>query len=177
VRWFLDTEFNENGKTIELISIALVSEDGQEYYAVSSEFNAEDCNDWVKANVLTKLPPFDMLGTARGESIWKPRDEIANEIRELVLQGDEKPEFWAYFADYDWVALCQLYGAMVDLPPGFPMFCLDLKQEMYRRDLKKSDIPIVNTDGHSALSDAKWNRSVHRWLHGPQTTPWYGRPA
>ena len=33
-----------------------------------------------------------------------------------------------YYADYDWVALCQLYGRMLDLPGRWPMFCRDLKQ-------------------------------------------------
>ena len=56
-RWFLDTEFHDDGRIIDLISIALVAEDGKNfYYAVSTEFDQERCNDWVKANVLPKLP-------------------------------------------------------------------------------------------------------------------------
>lgn len=162
MRWFLDTEFNEDGHTIELISIALVAEDGREYYAVSSEFDAERCNDWVKANVLPKLPPFDMLGNARGESVWKPRAEIATEIREFVL-ADGKPEFWGYFCDYDWVVVAQLYGRMVDLPDGFPFFCLDLKQRMHERGLKKEQLPPQPNDAHSALADARWIREGWLW--------------
>lgn len=38
------------------------------------------------------------------------------------------PEFYAYYADYDWVVFCWLFGKMMDLPTGFPMFCNDLKQ-------------------------------------------------
>lgn len=38
------------------------------------------------------------------------------------------PEFYAYFADYDWVVFCWLFGKMMDLPNGFPMYCKDLKQ-------------------------------------------------
>lgn len=38
------------------------------------------------------------------------------------------PEFYAYFADYDWVLFCSLFGRMIDLPNGFPMYCRDLKQ-------------------------------------------------
>jgi len=40
VRFFYDTEFIDNGRTIELISIGVVSEDGREYYAISTEFPA-----------------------------------------------------------------------------------------------------------------------------------------
>lgn len=33
MKYFLDTEFHEDGKTIDLISIGIVAEDGREYYA------------------------------------------------------------------------------------------------------------------------------------------------
>ena len=39
-----------------------------------------------------------------------------------------KPKFYAYYADYDWVAFSWLFGKMIDLPKGFPMYCIDLKQ-------------------------------------------------
>ena len=38
--------------------------------------------------------------------------------------------FYAYYADYDWVVFCQLFGTMMQLPEGFPMYCIDLKQEL-----------------------------------------------
>ena len=40
MRYFYDTEFIENGRTIELISIGVVAEDGREFYAISTEFDA-----------------------------------------------------------------------------------------------------------------------------------------
>jgi hypothetical protein len=57
VRYFYDTEFIEDGSTIDLISIGVVAEDGREYYAVSSEFNPERAGSWVRTHVLPKLPP------------------------------------------------------------------------------------------------------------------------
>lgn len=155
MRWFLDTEFHEDGRIIDLISIALVSEHGDNYYAVSTDFDAAACSDWVKANVLPKLPPV-------ASGLWKPRQQIANEIRELTL-ANGKPEFWAYFADYDWVVLCQLYGRMIDLPEGFPMFCRDLKQEMSRLQIGKSELPKLENE-HDALADARWVRDAYAWI-------------
>lgn len=38
------------------------------------------------------------------------------------------PEFYGYFADYDWVLFCSLFGKMINLPKGFPYYCKDLKQ-------------------------------------------------
>lgn len=37
MKYFFDTEFIEDGRTIDLVSIGIVCEDGREYYAVSAE--------------------------------------------------------------------------------------------------------------------------------------------
>lgn len=152
-RWYLDTEFNEDGRTIELISIALVSEHGTQYYAHSGEYDVGACNDWVKANVLPLLtgkPPI-------------PRSQISAEIRQLLLKDGDKPEIWAYFADYDWVVFCQLFGRMVDLPKGMPMWCRDLKQLMCSLNIDKSQLP-AQVGVHDALCDALWVREAHRTI-------------
>jgi len=41
MRYWYDTEFIEDGSTIDLISIGIVAEDGREYYAISTEFSAK----------------------------------------------------------------------------------------------------------------------------------------
>lgn len=69
-------------------------------------------------------------------------------------------KFWAYFADYDWVVFCWLFGRMIDLPKGFPMFCYDLKQSLEYDSLKKDIIPAAEGE-HNALSDAIWNKRLH----------------
>jgi hypothetical protein len=49
--------FNKRYWTIELISIGIYSEDKRLFYAVNKDFNARYASDWVKKNVLSKLPP------------------------------------------------------------------------------------------------------------------------
>jgi len=46
------------------------------------------------------------------------------------LHSDDKPIFYGYYSDCDWVVFCQLFGKMIDLPKGFPMYCIDLKQTL-----------------------------------------------
>lgn len=41
-----------------------------------------------------------------------------------------RPEFYGYYSDYDWVVFCWLFGKMIDLPKPFPMYCIDLRQEL-----------------------------------------------
>ena len=107
----------------------------------------------------TSLARFALqLPHLRGGDALQFRDFCARDIAAFV--GD-KPEFWAYFADYDWVALCQLYGRMIDLPEGWPMFCLDLKQSMHERGISRDALP-KNEGAHDALADARWTAAAWR---------------
>ncbi len=155
LRYYLDTEFYEDGRTIDLISLALVCEDGRELYAVSADANLEVVSPWVRENVLPHLPP--RTGTGR----WMRRGEIADQIRAFTLH-DERPEFWAYYADDDWVALCQLFGTMMDLPAHMPKFCMDLKQLAVMKGNPR--LPKQESGAHDALEDARWNMRVHAFL-------------
>lgn len=149
--WF-DTEFIEDGKTIDLVSIGMVREDGAEYYAISSEFDADKASDWVREHVIAQLEP---------EQERRSRAAIASGVRSFAGAA---PEFWAYYADYDWVVLCQLFGTMMDLPPGWPMYCRDIQQERDR--LSVADLPLQADGAHNALADARWNRTAWEYLAG-----------
>ena len=148
--WF-DTEFIEDGKTIDLISIGLVREDGAELYFENEECDLSRASPWVKENVLTHL-----------SGVKRSRQHIAATIGDWVLP-EFKPEFWAYYADYDWVVLCQLYGTMMDLPKGWPMYCRDVKQLC---DSVGNPKLIKQTEGpeHNALADARWTKKAWEFL-------------
>lgn len=162
VRYFFDNEFFEDGRTIELISIGIVCADGREYYACSNEFHpnggrqwlrylawSEETGDrWLLDNVFPQLP----LPTS---PLWKDRDRIREDI--LAFVAGTTPEWWAYFADYDWIVLCQLFGRMIDLPRGWPKLCFDLKQEQVRT---RVELPKQTVGEHNALCDARWLRDA-----------------
>ncbi len=48
MKYFIDTEFIDSPGFLQLISIGVVAENGEEFYAVSSEYNYEDASDWAK---------------------------------------------------------------------------------------------------------------------------------
>src|SRR3990167_8622799 len=100
---FIDSEFDDTGSEIRLISIALVKETGEEYYAeLKNGWYPDYINEWVAVNVLPVL--------TYSPDVLKYREEVAKEIIEFV--GDN-PTFWGYYSSYDWIVLCQLYGCMV----------------------------------------------------------------
>lgn len=86
-------------------------------------------------------------------------------------------ELYGYYSAYDHVALCWLFGKMMDLPKGFPMYCKDLKQvldekakiekEAYNPEIKKHyNFPKQDpSKAHNALEDARWNKQLHEFLN------------
>ncbi len=171
MRYWFDTEFIEDGKTIDLISIGMVAEDGAHIYRQNRECNFSLASDWVKANVLPHLIHFDMETLSpkcpaecdpfAGTCPWRDRRGIAVSMVQFIPMND-KPEFWGYYADYDWVVLCQLFGTMMDLPKGWPMYCRDIKQ--WCDDLGNPALPEQGKGEHHALADARWNRQAWDFL-------------
>ena len=280
MKYYLDTEFHEYQRkplfskpfrTIELISIGIVAEDGREYYAISKDFDlkaawnswqpeSEDVymgppkDYWLRDNVLNpiwvelhekelgdkyKREQLNVVGgpdpckdffTYRSmkrllKQYGKSNTQIAEEVKKFTLHnqvyfedavhtvsqfqpggvgisvsddmgrslryGDFKwvdPEFYAYYADYDWVVFCWLFGRMIDLPKGLPMYCRDLKQisdEVYEEKKKNyfegsfsesnNSAIFLNklsdhlnypkqSNEHNALDDAKWNKRLHKFI-------------
>jgi hypothetical protein len=165
VRYFIDTEFSERGHEhpIELISIGIVAEDGREIYAVAADGWSEDrCNDWVKANVIPQLSDPRPIPTLRAT-----RADVAHLTRCFIdfprgVGRNQKPEFWSYFGDYDWVVFCQLFGTMMDLPKGWPMYCNDVKQLCV--SLGNPELPRQEDGVHNALADARHIRKMYHFL-------------
>lgn len=154
MKYFYDTEFHEDGTTIDLISIGIVAEDGREYYAVNAEADWDRIEDhpWLMANVVPHLPCA---------AEWKPKTLIAREVKEFLLAA-APPELWAWYCAYDHVALAQLFGPMIDLPDGIPMFTHDVRSLI---DWTGVDRLPKQTDGqHDALADARHVKVMHEHI-------------
>lgn len=155
MRYFYDTEFIDDGATIELISIGVVAEDGREYYAVSTEFDPDRAGSWVRKHVLPKLP-------SPSSPLWRSRRQIRDDLERFFdLDGRSAAArdpivLWAWVGAYDHVALCQLWGPMTELPPAMPRFTRELRQLW--EDRGSPPLPAKPDDTHDALVDARHNR-------------------
>lgn len=159
MKYFLDCEFIEDGKTIDLISIGLVSADGREFYAVNRECNFQNASDWVWRNVLYPIGIYEPLQyislsdpsisplTKATILAAKNRRQIKTSLLEfLAFQDISKPpeeiykqcNFWGEWCSYDWVCFCQIFGTMMDLPQV---------HLVYYRDPQEGDLVIGMTTG------------------------------
>lgn len=201
--------------TIDLISIGIVCEDGREYYAINQDFNVKDAqkDKWLNDNVLSQLPPrniypriWESPNLFYKSLAWKKlswiRQEIADFMRlrydpdmgHLYVPDTEDVKIYGYYSDYDWVRFCWIFGRMIDLPHGLPMYCVDLKQMLDERverlpltlnDIENTNHPLTRDatfdekinwvkriengypqqeDEHNALFDAKWNLELFKFI-------------
>jgi hypothetical protein len=173
-RYFYDTEFVEDGRTIDLISIGIVCEDGRELYRVvnsGATISRAVQHPWLRKHVVPSLP-IKLLATASGWD-WAPahldfpcvatRSEVAEDVRKF-LTATPTCELWAWYGSYDHVALSQLWGRMVDHPNGIPMWTNDLRQECHR--LGDPQMPTQESGEHNALADARHDRVMAEFLDG-----------
>lgn len=150
MRIFLDTEFVDDGFTIDLISIGLVAEDGGELYMENGECDLSKASPWVKENVIPHL-----TGGLRAF----PRDRIAEMVRRFA---GKEPEFWAWYGAYDFVTLMQLYGPAIERPGNWPLYYHELK--VLSDMLGNPKLPKQGEAEHRAINDARWNKEVFEFL-------------
>lgn len=129
----------------------------------------------------------------------KTNKEIANKVIEFTFSehwftdkdkidgnwpSNSFIEFYTYYGAYDWVVFCWLFGSMIDLPKGFPMFSHDLKVMLDNKAVNcstnfgialktnKEKLEFVKNlpnyprqyKEHNALDDAKWNLDLYNFL-------------
>lgn len=152
MRIYYDAEFIERGPNcpIELISIGMVREDGRELYGVLADgWDESHCDEWLRTNVLPYLGPVRRV----------TRADLA--VRVVKFCGSA-PKLWGYYSSYDHVVLCQLFGRMIDLPDGWPMFTRDVKQLAV--ELGNPRLPRQEFGAHNALADARHVKVMHEFL-------------
>ena len=165
MKYWYDTEFIDDGKTIDLLSIGMLAEDGRELYFENGLADTDKANDWVKANVIPFLHAcLTNGGDCQDHCPALSPDQIRNELIAFCDPGRYgKPEFWGYYSAYDHIALCQLFGPMINLPKGWPMYTRDIKQ--WCDQLGNPKLPEQGKNEHHALADARWNRIAWNFLN------------
>lgn len=155
-------------------------------YGKTNKEIAKEVKDFCTIGTAYDSMNHDMANILMFNTLGEDEKNIIKE-KNLKYVFDEKPIFYAYFADYDWVVFCWIFGKMMDLPDGFPMYCKDLKQIMDAyvsktwKDVEDSTfghngITLENLKAHSeypnqdpskshnAIADARWNKKLFQFL-------------
>lgn len=167
-KYVYDFEFLERGRKYPILgaSIGVKCEDGREYYAVFEDFdmNAGKWHPFLSTEVIPHLPltQTHLHGPVldRMHPHVKPCEEIRRDLEKfyrLDSTDGQLPhvELWGYYSSYDHVVHSQIWGTMMDLPEGMPMYTRDIKQEMDRVGLTSRHMPERQGTEHHALDDAR----------------------
>jgi hypothetical protein len=129
---FIDCEFNGHGG--ELISMALVSEDGSEFYEVLNLDKNYDYVDWVKKNVVPILNKDPITSDSFKNKLWR----FLNKYDDVHVIADW-PDDIKYFCQ----SLITAPGQMINIPNILTM-------EVDRSLSTESSVIL-----HNALEDAR----------------------
>lgn len=142
---FMDTEFTGLHQGTTLISIGLISENGDSFYAELNDYDESQCDSWIKENVISNLkfsaPPAgqdeylswarkgkraELRGSSKevAQYISDWLQDIQGGLMSLVDYGDNEPalvtektiELWSDCLSYDFVLFNQLYGHAFNIP-------------------------------------------------------------
>lgn len=150
---FVDTEFSDDGRRIIPISLGAACHvlETEKFYTEISH-NPDDLDPWVLKNVVPHLffGPEDRL-SPRDTS-----DKFAKWVEHVCEKADSEPRFWGYYASYDWVVICQLFGGLMKIPNTWPQLIIDLQ---VWSDMLGSPMECEppRPDVHIASDDAEWN--------------------
>ncbi len=191
INLFLDTEFTSLQQNAVLISLALVSEDGKEFYAEFTDYNLEkagDAKDWIVQNVIGNL-----ILTKDNENrdlnkmyIRGNKAEITSALKIWLNQFGTKQDeqgniiphirIWADVPHYDWVLFCDLFGGARKIPPQIHYMAMDLATWLFCKGVKP-DTPrseLIPQDElpkgvqHNALFDAKVGMMILKKYRGDE---------
>lgn len=175
---FLDTEFTGLHQNTTLISLALVADSGEEFYAELTDFDRDQVTPWIHEHVVQHLKQphreatFCDTTTLLGSTTTMvgPTYFVAAQLQ-AWLQQFPSCEIWSDTLAYDWVLFCQLFGGALNIPKNVYYIPFDLatlfkvvgidpdvnREEFAARTGWTDDLPT-----HNALHDARVQRECYK---------------
>lgn len=163
---FLDTEFTGLHQRTTLISIGLIAETGQKFYAELTDYDVAQVDDWINANVISKLY-LVKEGNAAYMEDWRLIGDTFNVKNALSLwfKQFDKVEIWSDCLSYDWVLFCQIFGHAFNIPKNIYYIPFDIctlfKAKGRDPDISREKFAFgevyseMETKKHNALWDAE----------------------
>lgn len=163
---FFDTEFTGLHKNTTLISIGLIDEDNNMFYAEFADYDTTQVNTWIKENVINNLlyknKEFSFKDYHDNTTwVYGSSSYIAEKLKEWLEQYNEI-EMWSDCLSYDWVLFVELLASYVGGYPQLPKniyyipfdICTMMKLKGIDPDISREEYSGINGKKHNALVDA-----------------------
>jgi hypothetical protein len=173
IKVFLDTEFTGLHQHTTLISLGLVAETGDIFYAEFSDYDTLQLNAWLSDNVLPllsgNLTPAGYAPAGPEVLCAGTTSEVSPVLRRWLKRlGDKNSvEIWADVLAWDWVLFCTLLGGPFNLPEQVHYIPRDLSTLLWAKgidpDTTREELGKV-TWAHPKLHLAKHHALYDAWL-------------
>ena len=182
---FFDTEFTGLHKGTSLISIGLISEYGDEFYAELTDYDKFQIDGWLQDNVIDNLlilnngeyaAKIAMYGNTEGEIGCAGNKEFIKGQLKCWLESmsrkyGDKVEMWSDCLAYDWVLFNDLFGHAFNIPKNVYYIPFDIctlfKIKGIDPDISREGFAGIDGQKHNALHDAKVIKACYEKLMNP----------
>ena len=166
---FFDTEFTELTQSAKLLSIGMVADTGEKFYAEFTDFDPARLNEWIKENVVANFYlQKSNYADAGNIKIKDDTGEIATAIKvwlgQFKEEGKNVPiQFWGDSPAWDWILFCELFGGSFKRPANIHYMCMDLATvfqikgydpDCMRANFLNENHITIEGHQHNALYDA-----------------------
>ncbi len=170
---FFDTEFTGLHQNTTLISIGLIAETGQTFYAELTDYDKSQIDEWLQTNVIENLLLSPQDNCANNNE-WKllADSKSVKEALTVWLSQFESVEIWSDCLSYDWVLFNQIFGHAFNIPKNVYYIPFDIctlfKLQGIDPDVNREDFADYKTNSrkHNALHDARVIRECFVKLQG-----------
>lgn len=167
---FYDSEFTGLHQNTTLISIGLVADTGEIFYAEFTDYDKSQVDDWIKENVIKHTLWLNkerycniksgllMPDKTSSERYLGNTKFITNKLTKWLAQF-RQIEFWSDCLAYDWMLFCQLFGHAFSIPKNIYYIPFDLSTVFRIKgidpDINRLEFSeLKNVKNHNALDDA-----------------------
>jgi hypothetical protein len=167
---FFDTEFTGLHQDTTLISIGCYDEDGNAFYAETTDYKQSQVDEWIKNNVIANLVQngVDLFSLEARPEIGTT--SFVKKELEKWLSSYNFVEMWSDCLSYDWVLFCQLWGHAFNIPKNVYYIPFDIctlfKVKGIDPDISREEFSGLTKgpEKHNALWDAKVIKACYEKL-------------
>lgn len=124
---FFDTEFTGLHQNTTLVSIGLIAEGGERFYAELTDYDKTQVNDWIQENVIDKLYLSEQDNSATPQNwIIKGNRADVKEALTVWFKQFDKVEIWSDCLSFDWVLFCDIFGHAFNIPKNIYYIPFDI---------------------------------------------------
>lgn len=176
-RLYFDTEFTGLHQKTTLISLGIIDDEGNSFYAEFNDYDKSQVDTWIEENVIANLLVDIPFNSKRDKHLYHTRvrgntDRIRRSLEEWLYRY-EQVEMWSDCLSYDWVLFCQLFGHAFNIPKNIYYIpfdiCTSFKERGIDPDVKRetfADKKYTKVRKHNSLFDARVIRDCYLKLQG-----------